>query len=69
MATVKSVDKMVCPQCGVEMNHHCNKLVYGIGQEIMPPMNVQTEPDLLLGGVIGEFHTCPKCGSSACRST
>jgi hypothetical protein len=51
------------------MNHHCNKLVYGIGQEIMPPMNVQTEPDLLLGGVIGEFHTCPKCGSSACRST
>src|SRR5437773_3932318 len=55
MPTVKSVDKMICPQCAVEMNHNCDKLVYGIGQEIMPPMNVQTEPDLLLGGVIGEF--------------
>ncbi len=21
-------DKMICPNCRVEMNHHCDKLVY-----------------------------------------
>jgi ribosomal protein S27AE len=53
--------KMICPHCGVEMNHHCDKLVYTT--ESQGP----AQADLSLGGVIEEFHTCPKCGSSAVR--
>jgi ribosomal protein S27AE len=82
MATVgsadqKSADKMICPRCGAEMNHHCDKLVYATGQETPLQESAQSDPvtdpvidpsiDPLLGGVISEFHTCPKCGSAACR--
>ena len=66
----KSTGGTIRPQCGVEMNHHCDKLVYATGQETMPQENAQTDPviDPLLGGVISEFHSCPKCGSAACRN-
>ncbi len=67
----KTADKMICPRCGVEMNHHCDKLVYGTGsQEAELQENTQIDPviDPLLGGVISEFHTCPKCGTAACRN-
>jgi ribosomal protein S27AE len=52
-------DKMKCPDCGAEMNHHADKLVY----EAAPG----EESDE--GGVILESHTCPGCGRSATRAS
>ena len=50
-------DKMTCPDCGAEMNHHADKLVYddahGEGSDE--------------GGRILEAHTCPGCGRDATR--
>ena len=60
MAT--TIRKMICPGCGAEMNHHCNKLVY----DIDPQRTRQIDP--ALGGFVDEFHTCPKCGSIATRA-
>ena len=51
-------DKMTCPYCGAEMNHHADKLVY----ESAPG-----EEDADEGGLILEAHTCPACGHSATR--
>ena len=52
---------MICPVCRVEMNHHCDKLVY------LTDLQQPIEIDPNLGGIIEEFHTCPKCGSGASR--
>ena len=60
MASVVNTDKMICPNCRVEMNHHCDKLVYTADAQ-----DRQTDPTL--GGFIEEFHTCPKCGGGASR--
>jgi len=50
MTAVAKTDKMICPTCRVEMNHHCDKLVYATD-----PQNAgQTDPNL--GGFIEEFH-------------
>lgn len=58
---VKIASKMICPRCGVEMNHHCDKLVY-----VADPQDAgATDPSL--GGFIEEFHSCPKCGGGASR--
>jgi ribosomal protein S27AE len=54
--------KMICPNCGAEMNHHCDKLVYGTDAQEA----AQIDPGL--GGSVQEFHTCPKCGSSGSRA-
>ena len=43
--------KMICPSCGVEMNHHCDKLVYTTDTKNAGP----TDPSL--GGFIEEFHS------------
>ena len=53
--------KMVCPECGVEMNHHAEKLA--------EPVNAEEarRADPVLGGIIEEVHTCPDCGHSASR--
>ncbi len=61
MAAVANTDKMICPCCRVEMNHHCDKLVYTTD----PQEAGQTDPSL--GGITEEFHTCPKCGGGASR--
>ena len=53
-------DKMICPTCRVEMNHHCDKLVYG-------PDSQTARMEESLGGFVEEFHTCPKCGGVASR--
>lgn len=51
--------KMTCPDCGVEMNHHANKLEYG---------NAQSEDDaVVFGGTVQEAHTCPECGKTRLR--
>jgi ribosomal protein S27AE len=61
MAAVANTDKMICPHCRVEMNHHCDKLVYNTDLQDAG----QFDPGL--GGIIEEFHTCPKCGGGASR--
>ena len=50
-------DKMRCPDCGAEMNHHADKLDYGAAPDGAPDA----------GGVVIEAHTCPDCGRAAAR--
>ena len=54
-------EKMICPNCQVEMNHHCDKFVYATD----PQQPSAADPNL--GGIIEEFHTCPKCGGGSSR--
>jgi ribosomal protein S27AE len=54
-------NKMICPDCGVEMNHHADKVDYTA--TIFEPDAV--DPDF--GGVLKEAHTCPKCGKTDTR--
>lgn len=51
-------DKMKCPYCGAEMNHHADKIVYDAAHD----------GDAYKGGIILEAHTCPACGRSATRT-
>lgn len=57
----KHREKMICPDCGVEMNHHADKIDYSAepreGDEIDPAF----------GGIIEEAHTCPLCGRTHLR--
>jgi hypothetical protein len=53
--------KMICLDCQVDMNHHCDKIVFLTDQPRAGSV------DLSLGGVIEEFHTCPNCGGGASR--
>ena len=57
----ETTSKMICPRCGLEMNHHSDKLVYATD-----PRQLE-KADLVVGGLIEEFHTCPKCGGVASR--
>ncbi len=53
--------KMICSDCGVEMNHHAEKIDYTA---------MLTEPEAIdpdLGGVLEEAHTCPECGKTEMR--
>lgn len=54
-------DKMICPACGVEMNHHAVKVDYTAGLD--DPGAV--DPDF--GGIVEEAHTCPDCGKTLLR--
>jgi len=56
-------NKMICPKCDDEMNHHADKLVYPTSPEDAKKMNAT------LGGVIEEIHCCPRCGAVASRRT
>jgi C4-type Zn-finger protein len=53
-------NKMICPDCGAEMNHHAMKVDYGADE----PLPV----DPLFGGVLKEVHTCHECGRSELRA-
>ena len=54
-------DKMICPNCQVEMNFHAVKVDYtGVG-------NKTGSVDRMFGGILEEFHSCPKCGTTATR--
>lgn len=58
MTTTKA---MMCPQCGIEMNYHAEKIDY---------MTVATDPKAIdpdFGGVLEEIHTCPECGDTGAR--
>jgi ribosomal protein S27AE len=52
---------MICPTCGIEMNHHAEKLVYPSAP------HEASSADPVLGGMIEELHTCPGCGAGASR--
>ena len=55
-------EKMVCPDCGVEMNLHAEKVEYAAPDAPAEGF----DPDL--GGLLEEFHTCPECGRTAART-
>jgi predicted RNA-binding Zn-ribbon protein involved in translation (DUF1610 family) len=54
-----STTKMICPDCGAEMNHHAMKLDY---------VDDPTLVDAVFGGVLREAHTCPECGRTEMRA-
>ena len=45
--------KIICPECGTEMNHHAMKVDYSVDD----PDAI----DLVCGGAVKEVHTCPHC--------
>jgi len=55
--------KIICPKCGDEMNHHADKLVNPVTAEEVKKMNAA------LGGMIEESHYCPGCGAVESRRT
>lgn len=50
---MSAANKMICPECGVEMNHHALKVDYNVDDP------AAIDPDF--GGVVNEAHTCPDC--------
>ena len=50
--------KMKCPDCGIDMNHHADKVDYSVEP---------SSDDLELGGALQEVHYCPGCGRTAMR--
>lgn len=54
-------EPMTCPQCGVKLVHHAEKLVEPRDAKEAAAM------DPRLGGVIEEVHTCPECGKEHSR--
>jgi len=54
-------DKLLCPECDMELNHHADKLVDPVNaQEV-----AQLDPEL--GGLLEEIHCCPGCGKMESR--
>ncbi|HYE65759.1 MAG TPA: hypothetical protein VD966_09250 [Pyrinomonadaceae bacterium] len=53
--------KMVCSDCGVEMNQHAEKIDYTAALDEPEA----ADPDL--GGVLEEVHSCPQCGKTHTR--
>jgi predicted RNA-binding Zn-ribbon protein involved in translation (DUF1610 family) len=54
--------KMLCPDCGVEMNFHAMKIDYTAA---LDEMGSAIDPDF--GGALEEAHTCPACGMTHTR--
>jgi len=52
---------MICPYCGIPMNHHADKAVYASSGK--PGLEAAESAE----EVIEEFHTCPRCGRSGMR--
>ena len=61
MTVVAKTDKIICSHCKVEMNHHCDKIVYNVDA------HDAGNADPVLGRIIEEFHSCPECGGGASR--
>jgi predicted RNA-binding Zn-ribbon protein involved in translation (DUF1610 family) len=55
--TITPAGKVICPKCGFEMNHHCDKLV----------LNELPAAQTNMNAYLTEFHSCPNCGASASR--
>jgi len=56
-------NKMICPNCGIEMNQHAIKIDYSASWE----NPAATDP--VFGGVLQEAHTCPECGRTELRES
>ena len=56
---MSDTEKMNCPGCGAEMNHHADKLDYGAPEGVVD--------DAFDGAAVVEAHTCPGCGRTATR--
>ncbi|MFL6211622.1 MAG: hypothetical protein ACJ74W_22425 [Pyrinomonadaceae bacterium] len=52
---------MICPVCGVAMNHHADKIDYNAAAQD------PAAADADFGGVLEEAHTCPECGQTLTR--
>lgn len=55
-------NKMLCPDCGVEMNFHATKIDYEAALD-----DDASAIDDGFGGVLEEAHTCPACGKTHLR--
>jgi predicted RNA-binding Zn-ribbon protein involved in translation (DUF1610 family) len=51
-----SLPKLICADCGAEMNQHAFKVEYG-AEDL-------SAIDPAFGGVLKEAHACPECGRS-----
>ena len=51
-------NKVLCPDCGVEMNHHAEKLDY------TAMLDESDAVDSDLGGILESAYTCPICGQT-----
>jgi len=49
-------EKLKCPRCGAEMNHHADKLLAS---------DSESSSQGAVGSTIMELYSCPACGSSA----
>ena len=56
---MSAMKKVKCPDCGLDMNHHADKVDYSGWSE------ASTDPEF--GGVIQEVHSCPGCGKTETR--
>lgn len=54
-------EKMSCPDCGVEMNLHAEKVDYTAGLEDGGDFGGE------FGAPVEEFHACPECGRTRAR--
>jgi predicted RNA-binding Zn-ribbon protein involved in translation (DUF1610 family) len=54
-------NEMICPYCGVTMNHHADKLIESTG----PADAADVDPEL--GGICAEMFGCPRCGNAETR--
>ena len=52
--------KMICPDCGAEMNQHAFKIDYGVNESQLAGE--------IFGGALKEIHTCPECGRTESRA-
>ena len=60
--TPKAHQKILCPECDLEMNHHAEKLVD-------PVTRAEAERlDPALGGVVKDIYACPECGRQEART-
>ncbi len=54
---------MKCPDCGVKMNHHADKV------DFLLESSDSIEVDRDFGGVLEEFYTCPECGKTQSQAS
>ena len=53
-----SENKVICPVCGAEMNHHATKIEY----------TEDAAGDPVFSGIVKETYTCPNCGNIELRA-
>lgn len=59
---MENSNPMICPDCGVEMNLHAEKINYTRAADEV------SGNDRAFDGVLEEFHSCPQCGATAARA-